>query len=251
MTGVASSNGARFELPPSLSGHVCRVIRDDIVSGRQPAGSRLTEALVMRRTGVSRTPVREALRTLEGEGLVVSYRGRGTFVTYRLTAEEALLVYDVRLLLEPHLTALAVERMTSEVLASIRVVLDRFVEAHAAANPSEAGDLDADFHLAVYEASRSQLLSVLRGYWTRIQLELSERVYDTEVPHRFVSEHLSIFDALEQGDAKLAKARMASHIEHGRAVLAKSLRESSDRGERVASASDVLGTTPLEADGAA
>ncbi len=67
--------------------HVCRVIRDDILTGRQPAGARLTEAMVMERTGVSRTPVREGLRTLEGEGLVITYRSRGTFVTYRLTPE--------------------------------------------------------------------------------------------------------------------------------------------------------------------
>src|SRR5579875_968162 len=94
----------RPERPPSLAEHVCRVIRDDILTGRLPAGARLTEAIVMERTGVSRTPVREGLRTLEGEGLVITYRSRGTFVTYRLTPQEAELIYDVRLVLEPHLT---------------------------------------------------------------------------------------------------------------------------------------------------
>ena len=79
------------ERPPSLAEHVCRVIREDILTGRQPAGARLTEAMVMERTGVSRTPVREGLRMLEGEGLVITYRSRGTFVTYRLTPEEARL----------------------------------------------------------------------------------------------------------------------------------------------------------------
>ena len=102
------------ERPPSLAEHVCRVIREDILTGRQPAGARLTEAIVMERTGVSRTPVREGLRTLEGEGLVITYRSRGTFVTYRLTADEARLLYDVRLVLEPHLARLGAERMTPE-----------------------------------------------------------------------------------------------------------------------------------------
>ena len=214
---------ARPERPPSLAEHVCRVIREDILTGRQPAGARLTEAIVMERTGVSRTPVREGLRMLEGEGLVITYRSRGTFVTYRLTPDEAKLLYDVRLVLEPHLARLGAERMTPEVLASVEDVLARFVEALDAAEAREAGQLDADFHLTIYEASGSELLSVLRGYWTRLQLELSERVYNTEVPRRFLDEHLQILDALKKGDADLVEQRMHKHIEHGRAVLIKAL----------------------------
>lgn len=218
------TDGLRPERPPSLAEHVCRVIREDILTGRQPAGARLTEAMVMERTGVSRTPVREGLRTLEGEGLVVTYRSRGTFVTYRLTPEEATLIYDVRLVLEPHLTGLAAERMTPDTLATIENVLAQFVDALDNAEPREAGQLDADFHLAIYEASGSELLSVLRGYWTRLQLELSERVYNTELPRRFLDEHLSIFDALKEGDAARARKQMKVHIEHGRATIVKALK---------------------------
>jgi DNA-binding GntR family transcriptional regulator len=213
----------RPERPPSLAEHVCRVIRDDILSGRVPAGARLTEAMVMERTSVSRTPVREGLRALEGEGLVVSYRSRGTFVTYRLTPEEAMLVYDVRLVLEPHLTGLAARRMTPATLATVENVLAHFVDALDNAEPREAGQLDADFHVAIYEASGSELLSVLRGYWTRLQLDLSERVYNTELPRRFLDEHLSIFDALRDGDAARAQKQMKIHIEHGRATIVKAL----------------------------
>jgi DNA-binding GntR family transcriptional regulator len=213
------------ERPPSLAEHVCRVIREDILSGRLPSGARLTEAMVMERTGVSRTPVREGLRTLEGEGLVVTYRSRGTFVTYRLTPDEATLIYDVRLVLEPHLTGLAAQRMTPETLAAVENVLSRFVDALDNAAPREAGQLDADFHLTIYEASGSELLSVLRGYWTRLQLELSERVYNTELPRRFLDEHLSIFDALRDGDAARAQKQMRLHIEHGKATIVKALKE--------------------------
>lgn len=216
----------RPERPPSLAEHVCLVLRDDILSGRLPAGARLTEAMVMERTGVSRTPVREGLRTLEGEGLVITYRSRGTFVTYRLTPDEAGLLYDVRLVLEPHLTALAAERMTPEVLDLVHGILDEFTARldDDGADPREAGRLDADFHFTIYEASGSELLSVLRGYWTRLQLELSERIYTTEVPRRFLDEHVSIYKALEQRDGALAEKRMRSHLEHGRSVLEKGLR---------------------------
>jgi DNA-binding GntR family transcriptional regulator len=211
------------ERPPSLAEHVCRVIREDILTGRQEAGARLTEAIVMERTGVSRTPVREGLRMLEAEGLVITYRSRGTFVTYRLTPEEAKLLYDVRLVLEPHLARVGAERMTEDVLASVEDMLAKFVDAVDAAEAREAGQLDADFHMTIYEASGSELLSVLRGYWTRLQLELSERVYNTEVPRRFLDEHLQILEALKKGDAALVEARMKNHIEHSRSVLAKAL----------------------------
>ena len=223
-TGQRHAKGApRAKRPPSLAEHVCNVIRTDIVNGSLPAGARLTEAKVMDLTGVSRTPVREGLRTLEGEGLVITYRSRGTFVTYRLTPQEADLIYEVRLVLEPHLTVLAADRMTPEILANVRDVLAAFVEALDASDAWEAGQLDAEFHTAIYEASGSELLSVLRGYWNRLQLELSERVYSTEVPIRFLDEHLSIMEALETGDAVRAGREMRAHIEHGRQALRRAL----------------------------
>jgi GntR family transcriptional regulator, transcriptional repressor for pyruvate dehydrogenase complex len=139
-------------------------------------------------------------------------------VTYRLSAEEASLIYDVRLALEPYLTRLAAERAAPAELAAIEAVLARFSEA-LDDEPSVAGQLDADFHLSIYEASGSQLMSVLRGYWSRLQLELSQRVYSTEVPRRFLREHVAIFDALKAGDGPLAAERMREHVEHGRAAL--------------------------------
>lgn len=217
--------------PPSFSEHVCEVLRADIQTGRLPEGTRITEAFAMERTGVSRTPVREGLRRIEAEGLIVSHRGRGAFVSYRLTGAEALLVYDVRLVLEPRLTRLAAERMTREELAVIKGVLDEFVAAIDSADPREVGQLDADFHMAIYEASGSELLNVLRGYWSRIQLELSERVYTAELPKGFVREHLGIMEALEAAQPLLAEQRMAAHIEHGRKTFARSLDDASQRAE--------------------
>ncbi len=220
-----SASIARVARPASFSEYVCEVLRGEIRSGALPSGSRITEASIMERTGVSRTPVREGLRRLEGEGLVVTHRSRGTFVTYRLTAEEALLIYDVRLSLEPYLTKLAAERMTADALAYIRQVLDQFEAAIDRVDPREAGNLDAEFHLGIYEVSDSELLSVLRGYWSRLQLELSERVYTAEMPRRFLREHRGIMEAVEQGDALVAAERMAAHISHGRAAMSRSLKQ--------------------------
>lgn len=221
------------QLPPSLPEHVCRVVRDDILGGILAPGERLTETQVIERTGVSRTPVREGLRMLEAEGLVISHRGRGTYVAYRLTLDEARLIYQVRLIVEPHLTRLAAERMTEEDLASVRFLLEDFTAA-ADSGPRLAGEHDARFHLAIYDASRSELRSVLRGYWSRMQLELSERVYTTELPRRFVREHEEIVEALESGDGDSAAECMARHIGHGRDILEQSIVEGgpTDGGEQ-------------------
>jgi DNA-binding GntR family transcriptional regulator len=208
--------------PPSLAEHVVQILRDDIVSGRLAPGERVTESTIMERTGVSRTPVREGLRTLEAEGLVVSRRGRGSYITYRLSPDEAALIYECRLVLEPYLTRLAAERIGKPDLAALAAVIERFA-AVSDADPRAAGQLDADFHLGLYAASRSELIGVLRGYWSRLQIELSERVYAVEVPRRFVTEHVAIFDAVAAGDGELAAERMRVHLEHGRAVLAAAL----------------------------
>jgi DNA-binding GntR family transcriptional regulator len=213
----------RVDPPPSLAEHVAAVLREDILSGRLAPSTRVTELDVIERTGVSRTPVREGLRRLEAEGLVVSYRGRGTYVAYRLSAQEAILVYDCRLILEPYLARLAAERMTAEELAVIRGLLDRFCEAIEGDDAADAGRLDADFHVAIYEAAASELIGIVRGYWARIQLELSEHVYRAELPRSFVPEHVQIFEALERGDGKAAAERMSAHLTHGRRALGKAL----------------------------
>jgi DNA-binding GntR family transcriptional regulator len=210
--------------PPSFFEHVCIVLRGEILSGSLPPGSRITEAFIMAHSGVGRTPVREALRQLEAEGLVIAHRRRGTFVTYRLSAEDALRIYDVRLVLEPYLTRLAAERMTAGALESIRDVLVRFEAAIHAMEAREAGHLDAEFHIGVYEVSGSELLNVLRGYWSRLQVR-SERVYATEMPRRFVLEHRRILAALERGDCELAGDRMRAHIEHGRKTMVRSVHD--------------------------
>src|SRR5918912_2810623 len=112
-----------IERPPSLAEHVVQILRDDILAGRLAPGERLTESTIMARTGVSRTPVREGLRNLEAEGLVVSRRGRSSYITYRLSPGEAALVYDCRLVLEPYLTRLAAERIGAGELKSLEAVL--------------------------------------------------------------------------------------------------------------------------------
>lgn len=206
--------------PPSLAEHVRRVLREDILAGRFPPGAHLTEALVMERTGVSRTPVREGMRMLQAEGLVLSERGRGTYVASQLSREEASLMYQCRLLIEPFMTARAAARMNPARLSRIDAALERWTTAtETGATAAELGRIDAEFHDAIYEASASQLFAVYRAYWSKLQVEASARIYDAEAPRRFYEEHNTIVDALRRGDGDVASDAMTAHIEHGRRWL--------------------------------
>jgi DNA-binding GntR family transcriptional regulator len=215
--------GMIAERPPSLGEHVRRVLRDEILAGRLSPGQRLTEVDAIARTGVSRTPVREGIRLLEAEGLVVTRRSRGTYVAHQLDADEASVVYACRLELEPFLTALAAERMTPEGLRRVRAVAERFAEAaDAGASGTALGQLDADFHVAIYDASESRLVDIFRSYWSKLQIQLSARVYGQERPAEFAREHAEITDALARGKPRLARSAMSRHIRHGRTLLERS-----------------------------
>ena len=241
--GAVLANDAGFSAvarPLSLAEHVTKVVRDDILAGRLRSGERLTEADVIARTGVSRTPVREGLKVLSAEGLVVSYRGRGTYVAFRLPPNEARIIYDIRLLIEPYLTGLAAVRATPSSLRVIETILDQFCEA-VDGGPEEASRLDAEFHLSIYDLSESQFRSILQTYWSRIQLELSEHVYVAEEPRNFMQEHRDIFVALSAGDPGVAEERMRAHIEHGlkahERYVASSTARDVDEGARMVSVS--------------
>lgn len=206
--------------PPALAEHVWQVVRQDILDGRFKPDDRITEMAVMRRTGVSRTPVREGLRMLQHEGLVVFRRGRGTYVAPPLSHEEALLIYGLRLQLEPYLTRLAVEHMTPATLKSLTELTDEFAAGvDGKVSVHELGRIDTELHDTIYRASDSDLYNVFKSYWSRLQSQLTRHVYSTEEPKVFSQEHSAIVAAVEAGDARAASEAMAKHIAHGRDVL--------------------------------
>lgn len=215
-----TSAGVVPELPPSLVQHVRSLVQDDIRAGRLRPGDRLAEIELMRRTGVSRTPIREAMQQLEAEGLVVASRNRGVRIAPSLTRAQAALIYDCRLALEPHLTAEATERLSATELDAIGELCEHFESRlDRSTTAAQFSDVDSAFHRAIYRASDSPLLVVFRSYWSRLQVELTQRVYRCETPANFHGEHLGILAALRDRDADSAATRMHEHLAHGRRVL--------------------------------
>ncbi|EFL03048.1 GntR family transcriptional regulator, partial [Streptomyces sp. SPB78] len=139
----------------SIPAHsVCTAIRDDIVSGVYERGSRLTEELLARRYGVSRVPVREALRTLEAEGFVVTRRHAGAQVA-EPGAQEAVDVLETRLLLEPLCAARAAQRRTEAHLKVLRGLVRLGQERARRGQEEDLRSLGGGFHETLVQASAS------------------------------------------------------------------------------------------------
>ncbi|MET9605572.1 GntR family transcriptional regulator [Streptomyces sp. NPDC006512] len=188
---------------------VCTAIRDDIVSGFFGPGGRLTEEVLARRYGVSRVPVREALRTLESEGFVTTRRHAGACVA-EPTEQEAADLLELRMLLEPLAASRAARRRTEAHLKVLRGLVRLGQERARRGQGEDLRDLGAWFHETLAQASGSPgLVSLLTQTRRKIAW-----MYAVEAPVRPVeswAEHGGIVDAVARGDAERARALTAQH----------------------------------------
>ncbi|MFF3555991.1 GntR family transcriptional regulator [Streptomyces tsukubensis] len=200
---------------------VCRAIRDDIVSGVFPRGGRLGEEQLARRYGVSRVPVREALRTLESEGFVTTRRHAGACVA-EPTEQEAADLLEIRALLEPLAAARAARHRTEAHLKVLRGLVRLGQERAARGQVGELRSLDGWFHETLAQASAgSGLIALLLPLRRKIAW-----MYAVEPaarrPVESWAEHGAIVDAVGRRDPERARALAALHME--RAVDAYRLR---------------------------
>ncbi|WP_406185296.1 GntR family transcriptional regulator [Streptomyces sp. NBC_01006] len=190
---------------------VCTAIREDIVSGVFEPGARLTEEQLARRYGVSRVPVREALRTLESEGFVTTRRHAGACVA-EPTEQEAADLLELRLLLEPLAAARAARRRTEGHLKVLRGLVRLGQERARRGQGEDLRSLGGWFHETLAQASGSPGLIVLL---TQMRHKVAW-MYAVEAPARPVdswAEHGAIVDAVARGDAERARALTAIHAD--------------------------------------
>ncbi|MBT2413686.1 GntR family transcriptional regulator [Streptomyces sp. ISL-12] len=210
---------------------VCTAIRDDIVAGVYERGSRLTEELLARRYGVSRVPVREALRTLEAEGFVVTRRHAGACVA-EPTEQEAADLLEMRLLLEPLGAARAAQRRTEAHLKVLRGLVRLGQERARRGNSDDLRSLGGWFHETLAQAAGSAAM-------TSTLTQLRHRIawmYAVEAPASPVdtwAEHGAIVDAVARGDGERARSLTALHTERSTAAHRLRFAPGADRAERV------------------
>ncbi|GHE91526.1 transcriptional regulator [Streptomyces spiralis] len=195
---------------------VCTAIRDDIVAGIHERGSRLTEEVLARRYGVSRVPVREALRTLEAEGFVVTRRHAGACVA-EPTEQEAADLLEMRLLLEPLAASRAAQRRTEAHLKVLRGLVRLGQERAVSGGSEELRSLGSWFHETLTQACGSPALTAML---TQLRHKIAW-MYSVPVPADPVeswAEHGAIADAVARGDGERARALTALHAERATAA---------------------------------
>ncbi len=232
-----TSAGDIDEREPRIS-HTARVTRElglGIVSGGYPQGSILPgDAQLMYRFGVSRTVLREALKTLAGKGLIVARARIGTRVQDRSQwnlfdpdvliwhaesgFDQAFLVHlaEMRMALEPEAAALAAQRRSPERMAEIR----RWADALAAPGITPEGFVEADrnLHLAVAAAAANPFMlsiSTLIEVALVAVLTVSQPVSDPPRLRRSIVQHRAVADAIERADPEAARAAMREVIQEG------------------------------------
>lgn len=190
-----------------LADDVYDALKDSILSGRLPASSKINLEEIRRETGVSNTPIRQALSRLEAEGLVVKEAYRGFAVAEPPDAARLDEIFEVRLILEPAAASLAAQRRTAEQLESLREYTER-----ALRNPQEEFMLDGTFHQILVEAAHNtELTDAIERTGGR---RLAYNIYGAgDNAEQTWAEHATILEALEAGDTKGAALAMRRHIE--------------------------------------
>lgn len=196
----------------SLSDKVYQYLRDGIAQGKYQTGDCLVEMKIAEELGVSRTPVREALKQLELEDLVSSQPNRGVVVK-GFTNEDFADVFAIRHLLEGQAAYWAAERINGEQTARLKEVVD-LMEFYTLKNDvSHLVRLDEDFHQIVYEASRSRTLKhILLSLHHNIHRARESSLTMPARAENSLKEHQNIYSALIRHDAAAAKSLMEEHI---------------------------------------
>lgn len=200
----------------SLSGRVFHKIREDILSGKYKKNETLKEKSIGDELGVSRTPVREALRQLELEGLVTIIPNKGASVV-GISQEDIQDIYEIRARLEGLCAKRAARNVTPNQIAELEENL-YLVDFHAAkGNYAQILELDNKFHEILYEASGSKMLKnellAFHHYVERVRritLSMPERIQKSNEEHRMIVEALKLSD--EKAAEKLATTHMLNTI---------------------------------------
>lgn len=206
---------------------IVQQIEDSILKGQLKEGEQLpAERELAQQFGVSRTAVREAVKTLREKGLVEAYAGRGTFVTsktahsIRLTldrmmrsdaSEGTVHLAEVREILEPEIAALAAQRADDDTLSAMRESIG--VMDAARQDPERFIEGDLDFHLALAEAAGNPLILSLIDSIVGLLREQRMRTYYTEGgPERGQYHHKRILEAIEHRNLQGAREAMRAHL---------------------------------------
>jgi len=192
---------------------VFEYLRQSIVEGKLEPGKRLMEIQMAEQLGVSRTPVREAIRKLELEGLVVMVPRKGAYIA-DVSIKDVLEVLEVRMVLEGLAASLAAERMSDDEIKELACICNEFKSCYENDDIEGMIEKDVDFHDCIFNSTGNHKLN-------QISQGLREQIYRFRVRYisrynkakELVDEHQAIFNAIQSRDSESAYKYGTQHIE--------------------------------------
>ena len=195
---------------------VFNTLRQAILKGELAPGERLMEIQLAEKLGVSRTPIREAIRKLELEGLVKIIPNKGAYVT-GITPKDVQDIYMIRSILEGMCARWATEHITPEQIEQLEeiVLLSEFHLKKDKDKVVQVSDLDGKFHHVLYEASNSRIMEhTLSDFHKYVKMARMLSVGAKNRAEKSIEEHKAILEAIKKGDADEAERLANLHIMH-------------------------------------
>lgn len=202
---------------------VFNTLRQAIIQGEFQPGERLMEVTLANKLGVSRTPVREAIRMLELEGLVVMIPRRGAEVA-RITVKDLKDALEVRMAIESLSVKLACERIDEKEKEELKAVCMKFKAAINSKLVPAIVEGDEEFHNTIYRASKNpKLINLAQNLREQVYRYRVEYVKDFSYHDNLIREHDLITMAVLKGDAETAQRIMAEHIYNQEQIVIKNV----------------------------
>ncbi len=196
----------------SLVDQLFELLRNDIINGKIAQGEKITEIKLAQQLRISRNPIREAVRRLEGVGLLVNHPRRGRFVR-EISREEADDIMFFRTGIECAVIRVAAETKSASELARLRDILDRMYDAAAASDVVATFALDTEFHRTICEISRSRRsLRAFDEIHGELRMLLGMMGTSFSSLEDAAAAHEPMFVAIASGNAAAAGQLMADHI---------------------------------------
>lgn len=200
-------------------------LRDMIVNGDLRPGQRLMEIKLAEMLGVSRTPIREAIRKLELEGLVVMLPRKGAYVA-DISKKEIMDVLEIRAALDKLAAGLATQRMTKSEKEDLKKVLASFEKNFKLGNIEGMITDDIKLHDIIYIGAKNEklqhIINNLREQITRFRIIYLKEIYRKN--EKLLNEHREIVDAILSGDVEKAQKVAEEHIKNQEIELIKSIK---------------------------
>lgn len=204
---------------------VFEALRDAIIKGILKPGERLMEVQLAEELGVSRTPVREAIRKLELEDLVVMIPHKGAYVS-SISLKDIADVFEIRSALEALAAGLAAERITPEELEELERILVKKAEIIEAHDLDRLVEIDTRFHECLYQASRNtKLVQIINNLSEQIHRFRSTSLASPGRMKEALEEHRKIVEAISERNISLAQALAQEHIENAQNSILEAIGE--------------------------